>query len=174
MIIMARQAKTQSYKAKASHSSTHSVGTRRPKCSSSPFSRKRTKSPAFRCTSAPKQTVHSTGPCTPSSNVVYTDGWRVFLRPRLKIEAPTPAASPPTANKANKPIEGIAHDLESSSAFNTTPCWLEYSRYAAVEHGAGPVVGGVVGHGVVVGQGVVVGGGVVVTMRQQNLIEHPL
>jgi len=117
----------------------------------------------------------------------------VFLRPRLKIEAPIPAASPPTANKANIPIEGIAHDLEFSSAFNATPCWLEYSLYAAVEHGAPAVVGGfvghgvvvglgvvvggggvVVGHGVVVGQGVVVGGGVVVTIRQQNLIEHPL
>merc|ERR1711870_98705 len=120
------------------------------------------------------QTSHSTGPCTPSSNVVYTDGRRVFLRPRLKIEAPTPAASPPTANKANIPIDGIAHDLEPSSAFNATPCSLKYSRYAAVEHGAGALVGGSVGHGVVVGQGVVVGGGVVVTMRQQNLIEHPL
>merc|ERR1711948_150123 len=136
---------------------------------------------------------HSTGPCMPSSNVVYTDGWRVFLRPRLKIEAPTPAACPPTANKANIPIEGIAHDLEFSSAFNATPCWLEYSLYAAVEHGAPTVVGGLVGHGVVVGDGVVVGGGgvvvghgvvvgagvvvgtgVVVTIRQQNLIEQPL
>jgi len=42
--------------------------------------------------------------------------------------------------------------------------------------GAGVVVGRggvVVGHGVVVGAGVVVGTGVVVTMRQQNLIEHP-
>merc|ERR1711948_78721 len=136
---------------------------------------------------------HSTGPCMPSSNVVYTDGWRVFLRPRLKIEAPTPAARPPTANKANIPINGIAHDLEPSSAFNTTPCSFEYSRYATVVHGAGALVGGSVGHGVVVGQGVVVGGGgvvvgqgvvvgagvvvgggVVVTIRQQNLIEQPL
>merc|ERR1712048_637190 len=151
MTIMARQAETQSFKAKASHSSTHSTGTRRPGCSSSPISKQRTKSSAFRCTGAPKQTFHSTGPCTPSSNVVYTDGWRVFLRPRLKIEAPTPAASPPTANKANIPIEGIAHDLEFSSAFNGTPCWLEYSLYAAVEHGTPTVVGGFVGHGVVVG-----------------------
>merc|ERR550525_100804 len=158
-----------------------------------PISTKRGCSCALHCTSAPISTPQSSGRCTPSSNVVYTDGWRVFLRPRLKAEAPTPAASPPTANKANIPIDGIAHDLEPSSVFNTTLCSLEYSRYAAVEHGAGALVGGsvghgvvvgqgvvvggggvVVGHGVVVGQGVVVGGGVVVTIRQQNLIEQPM
>merc|ERR1712050_141939 len=111
---------------------------------------------------ASMQTSHSTGPCTPSSNVVYMDGWRVFLRPRLNIEAPTPAARPPTANKANIPIEGIAQDLEPASALDTTPCSLEYSRDATVVHGAGALVGGSVGHGVVVGQGVVVGGGGVV------------
>merc|ERR1711979_135646 len=128
---MVRQANAQSFAVSKTHSSKHSPVTKGRRCSWSPLNKERTCSSK---TIAPVTNVHSTGPCTPSSNVVYTDGWRVFLRPRLKIEAPTPAASPPTANKANIPIEGIAHDLEFSSAFNATPCWLEYSLYAAVEH----------------------------------------